>query len=202
MLFCVVCLSPGPASLSSARTIVASHEFSPFVSVFHHCHRSFVLCVCLRTDNCVKCFEYWYIFFVLSFDGEYQRRWLPVKNHIWNDLLCVESDVKLYSVVSRVLCGLKEEVRRPRISKLVHRIDATSPHTTTQITVPLVLSHSKSHHGSGGLPAHMTHSVSSPVLQGAWGLRSLEHAVPPLPAARHTGTSEPVTILLPWLKSI
>jgi len=78
-------------------------------------------------------------------------------------------------------------VRRPRSSKLVHHIDVSSPHATTQICVPLMLSHNECRRCS---PAHggcLTHSISSPMLQGAWSMRNLEHAVPPLDTTRHTG---------------
>jgi len=84
-----------------------------------------------------------------------------------------------------VVSGLKDRVRRPRSSRLVHRIDAVSPQSTTQISVPLILSRTDSRRNS---PVHMTHSVSTPVLQGAWSMRNLEHAVPPLDTARHAGT--------------
>jgi len=88
-----------------------------------------------------------------------------------------------------VVCGLKDRVRRPRSSQLVHHIDAVSPHATTQISVPLILSRNESHHNS---PVHMTHSVSTPVLQGVWNMRNLEHAVPPLPTRHHAGIFVPM----------
>ena len=83
------------------------------------------------------------------------------------------------------MCVWKEQVRRPRSSKLVHRIDAVNPHTVTQISVPLMLSRSESHRGSPVHSSHMIHSASSPVLQGAWNMRTLEHAVPPPLATPH-----------------
>ena len=86
------------------------------------------------------------------------------------------------------VCGLKEKVRRPHSSKLVHCIDAVRPLATTQITVPLMLSHNESHRSSPVQSNHIVHSVSSPMLQGAWSMRNLEHAVPPLDTSRHTGT--------------
>jgi len=78
-------------------------------------------------------------------------------------------------------------VRRPCHSKLVHRIDAVNPHTTTQISVPLMLSYNESHRSSPDPAGHMTHSASSPMLQGAWKMRSLEHAVPPIDTSHRTG---------------
>ena len=86
-----------------------------------------------------------------------------------------------------IACGLKERVRRPRSSKLVHRIDASSPQATTQIRVPLMLCRNESHRSSPVHGGYMTHSVSSPMLQGAWSMRNLEHAVPPLDTSRHAG---------------
>jgi len=96
--------------------------------------------------------------------------------------------------VSCVVCVLKDRVRRPRSSKLVHHIDTGSPHATTQISVPLSLFRNESHCNS---PAHITHSVSTPVLQGVWSMRNLEHAVPPLPASHYAG----IFILL-WARTI
>jgi len=91
---------------------------------------------------------------------------------------------------------LKDQVRQPRSSKLVHRIDAANPHATTQISVPLMLSHNESHRSSPVPPSYMTHSVSSPMLQGVWSMRNLEHAVPPpLDPSRHAGIFAPVTLV-------
>ena len=45
--------------------------------------------------------------------------------------------------------------------------------------------------GSGGAglghPSALSHSVSTPQLQGAWNLRNLENAVPPMDNARTRG---------------
>jgi len=83
-------------------------------------------------------------------------------------------------------------VRRPRSSKLVHRIDASSLRATTQISVPLMLSRNESHRNSPVHCAHIVHSVSTPMLQGAWSMRHLEHAVPPFDTSRHAGITTPV----------
>ena len=42
-------------------------------------------------------FLVYFLLFVLS--CQYQCKWLPVKTRLWNDLLCVERDVKLDSLI-------------------------------------------------------------------------------------------------------
>ena len=39
------------------------------------------------------------VYFLLSvLSCQYQCKWLPGKTHIWNNLLCVERDIKIYSL--------------------------------------------------------------------------------------------------------
>ena len=102
-------------------------------------------------------------------------------------------------------------MRKPRITKVFHTLSLGSNMAMTQRTVTLTLSHdipgsltrsrrSDSGLGSQGLsslssslaggsgggrsPLALSHSVSSPQLQGAWNTRHLPGATPPLNIGR------------------
>lgn len=80
------------------------------------------------------------------------------------------------------------KVRKPRMTKFVHNIRANDTQAVSQQVVTLTLQDQES---PAALPAPaskvsktLAHSVSSPALQGAWSMKTLENAISPLPIKR------------------
>jgi len=86
---------------------------------------------------------------------------------------------------------LKDRVKRPRTLHFDHVIDSVYGKVTEKSVVLTVAQDDRS--GSVGSSRHLVHSLSSPMLlKGAWGMRSLENAVPPidLKDGRHQGLQQ------------
>ena len=94
----------------------------------------------------------------------------------------------------------QDKVQRPRNTKVLHRVSAHNPAHVTSRSVTLVLNDEmkaavsssdvtpplpphggavSGHHVTGAEGVMMKHSVSTPLLQGAWSGRRLENAIEP-----------------------
>jgi len=90
--------------LPQLYAVISSHIWAVLTGVLGPaCLGLGFLCVCflLRASLCILFFLVYFLLFVLSW--QYQCKWLPGKTRLWNDLLCVESDVKLCSLIRQKL---------------------------------------------------------------------------------------------------
>ena len=77
-------------------------------------------------------------------------------------------------------------VRKPRNTKFTHSIRANETQAVNQQKVTLTLHDPNSPQQGPNTPTKnrpnqtLAHSVSSPALRGAWSMRTLENAIPPL----------------------
>ena len=93
-----------------------------------------------------------------------------------------------------MLSFFQDKVHKPRNTKLVYTVDFNKNNIVEkEVTLTLETEQQKRRRASTGPAAggsyatKLSHSVSTPQLQGAWNMRNLENAVPPMDNARTRG---------------
>lgn len=106
-----------------------------------------------------------------------------MRDNLWSTCFrCIPYKLSLGNVC------LKDRVKRPRRLHFDHVIDTVCGKVTEKSVVLTVGQEDRS--SSVGSSRHLVHSQSSPMLlKGAWGMRSLENALPPFDpkGGRHQG---------------